>query len=120
LSGTPIQNELDDIYSQYRFLKIEPYCNYKYWKQHVAPGKRVSLRGVRKLQTVIRGFLFIYLFFIFFSKMIFHCSTLLRRRKTQIGGWKPIIEELNVSEFSLAERDVYNALEQQAIIKVRT
>lgn len=35
LTGTPVINRLDDIYSLVKFLKLEPWCNFSYWKTFV-------------------------------------------------------------------------------------
>ena len=32
--GTPNHNSLDDLFSLYKFCKLEPYCQYSYWKYH--------------------------------------------------------------------------------------
>ena len=55
LSGTPIQNNIDDLYSLYRFLKIEPYCNYRFFRANLFSGKRILKRGLTKLRTLIRA-----------------------------------------------------------------
>ncbi|KAJ8316995.1 hypothetical protein KUTeg_004899 [Tegillarca granosa] len=39
MTGTPIQNELLDIYSLLRFLRCSPFDEYKVWKRQVDTGK---------------------------------------------------------------------------------
>lgn len=36
LTGTPIINRLDDLFSMVKFLKLEPWCNISYWKTFVS------------------------------------------------------------------------------------
>lgn len=56
LSGTPIQNTIDDLYSYFRFLRYDPYAVYKSFydtiKVQIA---RNSLQGYKKLQAVLRA-----------------------------------------------------------------
>ncbi len=35
LTGSPINNELDDLYSLVRWLRFQPYCNKAYWDQYI-------------------------------------------------------------------------------------
>lgn len=35
LTGTPVINRLDDLYSIVKFLELEPWCNFLYWKTFV-------------------------------------------------------------------------------------
>lgn len=35
LTGTPVINRLDDIYSLVKFLQLEPWCNFSYWKTFI-------------------------------------------------------------------------------------
>jgi SNF2 family DNA or RNA helicase len=55
LSGTPIQNKIDDLYSYFCFLKYEPYSkfsNFKYMIKHQIT--RDSVRGYKKLQAILK------------------------------------------------------------------
>ncbi|GJX22377.1 helicase-like transcription factor CHR28 [Tanacetum coccineum] len=56
LSGTPIQNSIEELYSYFRFLKCDPYANYKsFCSQIKFPIARNSEEGYRKLQVVLKA-----------------------------------------------------------------
>lgn len=56
LSGTPIQNAIDDLYSYFRFLKYDPYAVYKsFYSMIKIPISRNSLHGYKKLHAVLRA-----------------------------------------------------------------
>ena len=56
LSGTPIQNTIDDLYSYFRFLKYDPYAVYKsFYNTIKVPISRNSIHGYKKLQVVLRA-----------------------------------------------------------------
>jgi SNF2 family DNA or RNA helicase len=55
LSGTPMQNTIDDLYSYFRFLKYEPYSVYGSFKSMIKnPISKGSTQGYKKLQTVLK------------------------------------------------------------------
>lgn len=99
LSGTPIQNSIDDLYSYFRFLKYEPYSVYSSFCSMVKfqISKNPS-RGYPKLQAVLK-------------------NIMLRRTKGTLLDGKPIINlppksvKLKKVEFSEEERDFYSRLE---------
>ncbi|KAL1560205.1 helicase-like transcription factor CHR28 isoform X1 [Salvia divinorum] len=99
LSGTPIQNAIDDLYSYFRFLRYEPYATFKTFCEHLkSPIHKNSTIGYKKLQAVLK-------------------TIMLRRTKgTYIDG-EPIIDlppktiELKRVDFSMKERDFYRRLE---------
>ncbi|KAK9935783.1 hypothetical protein M0R45_022868 [Rubus argutus] len=99
LSGTPIQNAIDDLYSYFRFLKYDPYAVYKsFYITIKVPISRNSLQGYKKLQAVLR-------------------AIMLRRTKGTVIDGQPIInlppKTINLSkvEFSSEERAFYTKLE---------
>lgn len=55
LSGTPMQNSIDDLYSYFRFLKYEPYAVYSSFCNSIKyPISRNASQGYKKLQAVLR------------------------------------------------------------------
>lgn len=114
LTGTPIQNTSDDVYSLMRFIKLDPYSNWTCFKNDLSVAAQRNKSGsyaemkltqkLEKLQTVLR------------------CVILRRTKNTKIPGTDlPIIslppKEINVDspEFSNDERAWYDALEKHNI-----
>ncbi|EMS66005.1 Putative SWI/SNF-related matrix-associated actin-dependent regulator of chromatin subfamily A member 3-like 2 [Triticum urartu] len=102
LSGTPIQNSIDELYSYFRFLKYDPYSTYSSFCTMIKhPIARNAVHGYKKLQTVLR-------------------IVLLRRTKeTKING-EPIINlppktiKLQKVDFTKEERAFYLTLEERS------
>ncbi|CBI35366.3 unnamed protein product, partial [Vitis vinifera] len=99
LSGTPIQNAIDDLYSYFRFLKYDPYAVYKsFYNTIKVPISRNSVHGYKKLQAVLR-------------------AIMLRRTKGTLIDGTPIINLppkticLSKVDFSSEERAFYSKLE---------
>ncbi|XP_072971802.1 helicase-like transcription factor CHR28 isoform X3 [Typha angustifolia] len=99
LSGTPIQNAIDDLYSYFRFLKYDPYAVYSSFCASIKyPISRNATIGYKKLQAVLR-------------------TVLLRRTKDTLIDGEPIINLppksicLEKVEFSTEERAFYMKLE---------
>ncbi|KAJ1434774.1 Zinc finger, RING-type [Sesbania bispinosa] len=99
LSGTPIQNAIDDLYSYFRFLRYDPYAVYTSFCSTIKiPINRNPSKGYRKLQAVLK-------------------TIMLRRTKGTLLDGEPIISlppkfvELKKVDFSQEERDFYSRLE---------
>ncbi|XVE92956.1 hypothetical protein REPUB_Repub01dG0148800 [Reevesia pubescens] len=99
LSGTPIQNAIDDLYSYFRFLKYEPYSVYKGFcnaiKGQIA---RDYVKGYKKLQAILK-------------------IVMLRRTKATLIDGEPIINlpsksiHMSKVDFTAEERAFYTQLE---------
>ncbi|XAR53171.1 DNA helicase [Bertholletia excelsa] len=99
LSGTPIQNAIDELYSYFRFLKYDPYATYKSFCHSIKfQISRNSFQGYKKLQAVLR-------------------VIMLRRTKGTLIDGEPIISLppkttcLTKVDFSAEERAFYLKLE---------
>ncbi|CAN6457648.1 unnamed protein product [Victoria cruziana] len=99
LSGTPIQNAIDDLYSYFRFLRYDPYAVYKSFCTTIKnPISRSPANGYKKLQVVLQ-------------------TIMLRRTKGTMLDGEPIIKlppksiSLKKVDFSVEERDFYSRLE---------
>ncbi|KAL3615059.1 hypothetical protein CASFOL_040720 [Castilleja foliolosa] len=99
LSGTPIQNAIDDLYSYFRFLRHEPYAVFRtFIEQLKVPIQRSPKNGYKKLQAVLK-------------------TIMLRRTKGTFIEGEPIINlppktiELKKVDFSNEERLFYERLE---------
>ncbi|KAJ0965942.1 hypothetical protein J5N97_027080 [Dioscorea zingiberensis] len=102
LSGTPIQNAVDDLYSYFRFLRYDPYAVYKSFCSTIKmPISRNPTNGYRKLQAVLK-------------------TIMLRRTKGTLLDGKPIISlppktvTLKKVDFSDEERAFYSTLEAES------
>ncbi|KAI9344636.1 SNF2 family N-terminal domain-containing protein [Obelidium mucronatum] len=112
LTGTPIQNSADEMYSLFRFLKLDPFCDYKHFHDKIGRFIKVSkantdspdvVRGLSRLQSIVQ-------------------ACLKRRTKqskksdgTSILVLPPREIEIIQIEFSEAERDFYEALSNYAL-----
>ncbi|KAK9051732.1 hypothetical protein SSX86_028360 [Deinandra increscens subsp. villosa] len=99
LSGTPIQNAIDDLYSYFRFLRYDPYAVYKSFCETIkSPIQRNPSTGYKKLQAVLK-------------------TIMLRRTKATLLDGEPIISlppktiNLKRVDFTPEERDFYCRLE---------
>jgi len=55
LSGTPIQNAIDELFSYFRFLKYDPYSTFNSFCTMIKhPIARDAVLGYKKLQAVLR------------------------------------------------------------------
>uniref|UniRef100_A0A0E0JPH8 Uncharacterized protein n=1 Tax=Oryza punctata TaxID=4537 RepID=A0A0E0JPH8_ORYPU len=102
LSGTPIQNAVEDLYSYFRFLRYDPYAEYKKFCFMIkTPISRNPITGYKKLQVVLK-------------------TVMLRRTKATMLDGKPIISlppktvSLKTVDFTSEERAFYNTLEAES------
>ncbi|KAL1210785.1 Helicase-like transcription factor CHR28 [Cardamine amara subsp. amara] len=102
LSGTPIQNSIDDLYSYFRFLKYDPYSSYVLFCSTIKnPISRNPVKGYQKLQAILK-------------------TVMLRRTKGSFLDGKPIISlppksiELRKVDFTDEERHFYSKLEAES------
>ncbi|BFI42047.1 protein Mpsnf1.22 [Marchantia polymorpha subsp. ruderalis] len=102
LSGTPIQNAVDDLYSYFRFLRYAPYDGYKTFREKIKdPVTRTPAEGYKALQSLLS-------------------AVMLRRTKDTLIDGKPIVNlperivTLKQTEFSEEERAFYTNLETES------
>ncbi|MCL7031708.1 hypothetical protein MKW94_005496 [Papaver nudicaule] len=104
LSGTPLQNKIDDLYSYFRFLKYHPYSIYHKFSSSLKSQSRSA--GYKKLQVVLK-------------------TILLRRTKDTLIDGKPIIIlppksiSLVKIELSTEEQSFYSQLEARSSAQFR-
>lgn len=54
LTGTPVQNKLDDMFALIKFLRLTPFDDKNVWTKHIsAPAKFGQREGVIKLRTIM-------------------------------------------------------------------
>nr|GEW34931.1 putative SWI/SNF-related matrix-associated actin-dependent regulator of chromatin subfamily A member 3-like 3 [Tanacetum cinerariifolium] len=55
LSGTPLQNNLEDLYSLLCFLHVEPWCNWAWWNKLIQrPYENGDKRGLKLVKAILR------------------------------------------------------------------
>ncbi|KAF8519105.1 SNF2 family N-terminal domain-containing protein [Hysterangium stoloniferum] len=97
LTGTPVQNKLDDVYALIKFLRLEPFDDKAVWTEYVGgPVKFGQPLGVARLQTIMK------------------CITLRRTKETKHADGTKILslpprrDELRLLKFDEKEQKIYN------------
>ncbi|CAL5035385.1 unnamed protein product [Urochloa decumbens] len=55
LTGTPLQNNLEDLYSLFCFLQVEPWCNANWWQKLIQkPYENGDDRGLKIVRAILR------------------------------------------------------------------
>ncbi|GAA5955129.1 hypothetical protein JCM3765_003203 [Sporobolomyces pararoseus] len=103
LTGTPIVNRLEDLYSLLHFIKLEPWGNFSFFKTFVTvPFQNKDPKAIQVIQVILESIL------------------LRREKKMKDKNGKPIVElpekkiEIVELEFSQEEREIYQALYKNA------
>ncbi|KAF9479709.1 hypothetical protein BDN70DRAFT_878459 [Pholiota conissans] len=97
LTGTPVQNKLDDVFALIKFLRLEPFNDKNIWTEYIgSPVKFAQALGVARLQTIMK------------------CITLRRTKESKAPDGKRILalpprrDELRYLKFDEQEQDIYN------------
>lgn len=98
LTGTPVQNKLDDVYALIKFLRLAPLDDKSIWTEYVGgPVKFNQPIGVARLQTIMK------------------CITLRRTKESRGTDGEKILElpprsdEIRYLEFDEREKKAYDA-----------
>jgi SWI/SNF-related matrix-associated actin-dependent regulator of chromatin subfamily A3 len=103
LTGTPVQNKLDDVYALIKFLRLRPFDDKNSWTEFIGtPVKFGQDIGIARLQ------------------MIMKCITLRRTKETRAEDGKAILalpprrDELRFLQFDPEEQEIYNQYFQES------
>ncbi len=56
LTGTPVQNKLDDVFALIKFLRLDPFDDKNIWTEFIgSPVKFGQPLGVARLQTIMKS-----------------------------------------------------------------
>lgn len=97
LTGTPVQNNINELFSFIKFLKVSPMDNYKFWTDQIAKpmADGAGLTAMHRLQGILKGI------------MLRRTKEVLK--KTNIGLPNRNVHR-ELLEFSPEERQVYDLI----------
>ncbi|KAK6522569.1 hypothetical protein TWF281_002008 [Arthrobotrys megalospora] len=108
LSGTPMQNNIDDLFGAVRFLHLARYREYRDWNRdfgsRIKLGRSFAADAMQRLQALIK-------------------AIMLRRKKDSLIDGKPLLVlppkniELIHPVFSSDEQEIYKAVEQKVQLR---
>ena len=97
LTGTPVQNKLDDVFALIKFLRLQPFDDKNVWTEFIGgPVKFGQQLGVARLQTIMK------------------CITLRRTKETKTVDGKRILalpprhDQLRYLKFDSQEQAIYD------------
>lgn len=106
LTGTPIQNNVEDIYSLLRFLKVEPWGNWAWWNKLVQkPFEEGDERGLKLVKSILKPI------------MLRRTKTSRDREGRPILVLPPADVQVIYCQLTEAEKDFYEALFKKSKVK---
>ncbi|CAE6502799.1 unnamed protein product [Rhizoctonia solani] len=103
LTGTPVQNKLDDVYALIKFIRLEPFDDKAVWTEYIGgPAKFGQPLGIARLQAIMKSI------------------TLRRTKETKKPDGTPILslptrrDELRLLQFEAEEKAVYDSYYTQS------
>ncbi|CEL53826.1 hypothetical protein RSOLAG1IB_06607 [Rhizoctonia solani AG-1 IB] len=103
LTGTPVQNKLDDVYALLKFIRLEPFDDKAVWTEYIGgPAKFGQPLGIARLQAIMKSI------------------TLRRTKETKKPDGTPILslptrrDELRLLHFEAEEKAVYDSYYTQS------
>ncbi|VFQ82783.1 unnamed protein product [Cuscuta campestris] len=106
LTGTPIQNKIEDLYSLLRFLRIDPWQSWAWWNELVQkPCEEGDERGLKLVQSILR------------SIMLRRTKSTTDREGRPILVLPPADVQVIYCELTEAEKDFYEALFKRSKVK---
>lgn len=106
LTGTPIQNNLEDVYSLLRFLRVEPWRSWAWWNKLVQkPFEEGDERGLKFVQSILKPI------------MLRRTKSSTDREGRPILVLPPVNTQVIYCELTEAERDFYEALFKRSKVK---
>jgi len=103
LTGTPVQNKLDDVFALIKFLRLQPFDDKNIWTEYIgSPVKYGQALGVARLQTIMK------------------CITLRRTKETKASDGTMILslparrDELRLLKFEPHEQEIYDKFFQES------
>ncbi|QRW06026.1 hypothetical protein RhiLY_05025 [Ceratobasidium sp. AG-Ba] len=98
LTGTPVQNKLDDVFALIKFIRLEPFDDKAVWTEYIGgPAKFGQPLGIARLQAIMKSI------------------TLRRTKETKKQDGTPILslpprrDELRLLQFEAEEKAVYDS-----------
>ncbi|KAI7887816.1 P-loop containing nucleoside triphosphate hydrolase protein [Mucor mucedo] len=106
VTGTPIQNKLDDLYSLVRFLRHEPWANHTFWRTFISiPFEKQDPRALTAVQSVL-------------EPIVLRRTKAMRDRKGRpMVPLPPKTIHIEYLTFSPEEQDIYDAIYNDSQIK---
>ncbi|PIL31733.1 hypothetical protein GSI_06437 [Ganoderma sinense ZZ0214-1] len=97
LTGTPVQNKLDDVFALIKFLRLAPFDDKNTWNEFIGtPVKYAQPLGIARLQTIMK------------------CITLRRTKESRAEDGRKILslpprsDELRYLKFDQQEQSIYD------------
>ncbi|ORY95501.1 SNF2 family N-terminal domain-domain-containing protein [Syncephalastrum racemosum] len=106
VTGTPIQNKLEDLYSLVRFICHEPWSNYTFWRTFITiPFERKDPKALNAVKSVL-------------EPLVLRRTKNMRTRNGELLVPLPK-KTINVAylRFSAAEQDIYDSLYTDSKVK---